>query len=211
MSNSVYRYLREEDFADQLANGDIYLSTLSECRKFENSQRGDKEEGFEHYFSNGCQQGSGKDSELVERASRLSIDISEDSEDILILGNRRVTIVQDAYVLCTTLGFSDQNLNDDFGRFCVEITNVWKFSELVSAKLNDHVHWTQFGMGPIKYADRYYEDLEQSPGPIGFVKPKDLYADQKEFRFLWYVSGVQELSPIKLHCPEAVQFMKRIA
>ena len=61
------------------------------------------------------------------------------------------------------------------------------------------------------YRDRTYTGLENPPGPIGFVKPVDQYAEQQEFRFLWTPKSMQEIQPFLLECPEIKSICKRKA
>ncbi|MFJ4392985.1 hypothetical protein [Pseudomonas soli] len=137
MIKSVYRFIKSEVHADQLARGEIYISTLETCRGFEDPQRGDKEEGYERYFNKGTISGGGSNSEFVYQANQLGMLIGPDATGITIVGGERLTKLHDSYVLCTTMGFSRESLTESFGKYCVEIFDVDGFAKVVTQCLYD--------------------------------------------------------------------------
>ncbi|UQB41932.1 hypothetical protein JX580_09710 [Thiomicrospira microaerophila] len=209
-SQSVYRFFQEEWQADALARGDVWLSTLETCRAYENPEQGDSEEGHETYNS-GHAVGGSSDPELVEVARRSGIHIGPGCSNITISNNIRKSVLHDAYVLCTTTEFSPEKLGETFGRYCVEITNPRQFFIAVSEVLEGIVSIREAAAGKVIYKNRLYTGMERPPGPIGFVKPPDLYASQKEFRLLWLPREANGLNPFLLKCPEVGGLCKRIA
>ena len=207
---SVFRFFNEEDHANTLAQGDVYLSTLESCRAYENAEQGDSEEAYETYNS-GHAVGRGDDPEIIRRAQQSGAYISLNSERVTISNNTRITSLPDAYVLCTTIEFSPENINEEIGKFCVEIKNPRKFFNVVSRKIDSISAIREAAIGKIKYADRNYTGMDQPPGPIGFVKPRFPYEKQKEFRFLWIMENMGKLEPILINCPEIRNLCKRIA
>lgn len=208
-SKSVYRFFQEEWQADALARGDVWLSTLETCRTYENPEQGDSEEGHETYNS-GHAVGGSNDQELVEVARRSGIHIGPGCSNITISNNTRKAVLPDAYVLCTTTEFSPEKLSETFGRYCVEITNPRHFFIAISEALEGIVSIREAAAGNVIYKNRLYTGMEHPPGPIGFVKPPDLYASQKEFRFLWIPRDANALNPILLKCPDVGHLCKRI-
>lgn len=207
---SVYRFFQEECHADALAGGDIWLSTLETCRSYENPQQGDPEEAQETYNS-GYAVGGSSDSAFVEVARRSGIRIGPGCSNITISNNTRRSAIPDAYVLCATTKYSPDKLGDTFGRHCVEITNPRLFFIAATEALEEFVQIREAAAGRVIYKDRYYTGLENPPGPIGFVKPPDVYAVQNEFRLLWIPVEANSLNPWLLSCPKARHFCRRIA
>jgi len=206
---SVYRFFKEEEHANALARGDIYLSTLDNCRAYEDAEQGDPEEAYETYLSGHLVGGSDND-KFVEQAQRASIHIGEGCRDIQIINCSSTRTLPDAYVLCTTTEFSPENLNEKFGKYCVEIKDPRKFFVAVSKKLNSISTIREAATREIIYRDRNYTGLDQPPGPIGFVKPSVPYEKQKEFRFLWIMENMGELNPPLLKCPEISHLCRRV-
>ncbi|MGP9558241.1 hypothetical protein [Psychrobacter sp. AOP7-A1-24] len=209
--SSVYKFFKEEEHADALARGDVYLSTLENCRAYENSEQGDSEEAHETYFS-GTLSGGGNDPEFVEQARRAGIGISKNANDIFLASCSNKKSIKDAYVLCASAEHAPENMNEAIGnKFCVEIKNPRVFFNAVSKKISSVSTIRKASMGKIIYADRSYTGLDQPPGPIGFVKPAFPYEKQKEFRFLWIMENMGEINPPLLQCPEISHLCKRIS
>ena len=208
-SRSAYRLYQEEWQADSLARGDVWLSTLETCRAYENPEQGGPEEAHETY-NTGHIVGGSNDPDLIEVARRSSIHIGPGCSNITLNNNTKKTVLPDAYILCTTAEYSPENLSNTFGKYCVEITNPKKFFIHISASLKRKATIKEAAAGNVIYKDRHYTGMEPPPGPIGFVKPSDLYATQKEFRFLWIPENPTELTPFLLKCPEATHLCKRI-
>lgn len=207
---SVFRFFKKEEDANTLAQGDVYLSTLERCRSYENAEQGDSEEAYETYNS-GHAVGRGDDPEIIRRAQQSGIYISPNIGRVTISNNTRITSLPDAYVLCTTTEFSPENINEEIGKFCVEIKNPREFFNVISRKIDSMFAIREAGAGKIKYADRNYTGLDQPPGPIGFVKPSIPYKKQKEFRFLWLMENMDNLEPLLIKCPEISNLCTRIA
>lgn len=205
----VYRFFKEEEHANALARGDIYLSTLESCRAYEDAEQGDPEEAYETYLSGNIVGGS-SDAEFVEKARRMGVIIGSNCNNIKFSNCSRTTSLPDAYILCTTTEFSPENLGEKFGGYCVEIKNPRKFFNIISRKINSIYAIREAAIGTVKYADRKYTGMEAPPGPIGFVKPSFPYEKQKEFRFLWLMENMNKLEPLLIECPEISRLCKRV-
>lgn len=207
---SVYRFFSEEWQADALASGKVWISTLEICRTYEDPEQGDPQEAIEAYYS-GHATGHGNNADFVEIAKRTGIVFGPECVNGTISNNVNIGYLPDAYVLCTTVEFSPDKLSETFGHYCVEITDPFEFFLKVSSALEKHESIHQAATGKVTYKDRAYTGLQDSPGPIGFVKPVDKYAPQKEFRFLWVPENMDILNPVLLHCPEVKSMCRRIA
>ena len=205
----VYRFFDDPAYADAFACGEVFVSTLKRCREYEDPLQGDPEEGFEHYNSGRSITGHGSDKEFVARAARAGVFLDSSAESITIENQQVTSYLSNAYVLCTTLGF-EKDLSGTFGRSCVRITNLEAFSYELTKALAKDVRLLQSLRGPVAYRARDYRELEEAPGVLGFVKPPDLYASQREYRFLWTVEDGEDVIPRVVSCPNIVPFVERV-
>ncbi|QKJ65627.1 hypothetical protein HQN60_02100 [Deefgea piscis] len=208
-NGAVYRFFPEEWQADELCNGNIWISTLESCRKYEDPSQGDSHEATQTYQS-GHIAGGSNDLAFIEMASRSGISIGEGCSNITISNCNNTQKLSDAYVICTTKSFQPENLSDTFGKYCVKISNPMIFFRLVSLELNKYKSIREGAIGLIQYKDRHYTGLQPVPGPIGFIKPRDPYSNQNEFRFLWIPRNNIALHPFSLKCQSITKFCTRI-
>jgi hypothetical protein len=197
---SIYRFFAEAHHAEALLLGNVWISTLSSCRNYEDPKQGDPEEAHETYYS-GYAVGGSDDPRFVEVANRSGIKIGSNCIDIQISNCRRRTSIPDAYVLCTTTDYSPEKFSGTFGSNCVKITNIKRFFIAISNEIKKSNAIREFCAGKVIYKQRSYCEMECPPGKIGFVKPYDLYSEQKEFRFLWIPEKTDKLQPFLLKCP----------
>ena len=189
----IYRFFLEEWQAGAFLDGNIWISTLTKCREYEDNERGDKEEGYEKTHS-GTLYGSSEDTVFVEKAANMGIEIGPGCSNCTIKNSTKVIAIQDAYILCTSLSAS---ISRNFGKYGVEITNPEEFFRRVSQTLS-----LQGLCGAVDYTtqrDRNVgEKLQKHPA---FIKPLQ-YKAQQEFRFLWYPQSMDGLMPLSLNCPD---------
>lgn len=207
---AVYRYFDNAKYADDFANGLIYISTLDACRRHEDPLRGDPNEGHESFSTGSPITGDGDDPEFVEMCARAGIIMGPAARGNSISIGLATRVLEDAYVLCTTIGFDSNSLENSFGRYCVKIESIEIFFHLISKSLYEKVGDLQAMKGPIIYKERHSVGMMPAAGPIGFVKPPDKYADQREYRFLWVKKRAGAVEPIVIHCPEAAALLTRI-
>lgn len=207
----VYRFFNKESEADALAAGNVWISTLQACRRYENAERGDRAEGTTVYAT-GRIAGDTSDPELALVAKRMGVEIGSNARNVALIDNIVTTHVDDALVLCTTELFDPSSLSQAFGDHCVRISNPVEFFKIVSLSLRRYVVLRGALMGRVVYGPRHHRGLEPyPPGPLGFVKPP-VYAAQHEVRMLWDVHPAQRpLKPGLLDCPESAEFCERIA
>jgi len=207
--DSVYRYFDREEYAEAFARGEVFISTLKRCREYEDPLQGDKEEAYEHYNSGRAVTGDGSDPDFVAFAAKCGVRVAEGARGITIVDNTMTTYLADAFVLCTTLGFVN-DLSESFGKYCVKISSVDKFARALTVSLNAKYKLAQSAHGMVSYQGRHYKELENSPGLLGFVKPADPYAPQREYRFLWTALDPTEIKGCVVLCPEISQYVTRV-
>ncbi|ENL9638454.1 TPA: hypothetical protein P4F40_004968 [Escherichia coli] len=206
----VYRFFKEKIHAEALCDGKVWLSTLETCRAYEDPLQGDRGEAMHSYSVDNISGGS-SDAGFVEMCSRLGIGIGEGCSNVSIGQGKSFYSIKDAFVLCTTKEFNPSKLNSTFGNYCVEIACPIIFFEEVTKALNKIIRLKSAKMGAVIYDKREFTGLEPIPGPIGFVKPKDIYSDQKEFRFLWETIEHVEIKPLEVHCPSIARLCKLVS
>lgn len=197
----VFRFFDEEDYAEQFLRGEIYMSTISACRKAEDAERSDPDEASMLYDSGDL---TIKDSDMDPDAAHVfaSMDIHVDPgvrvTNMKIENGRSERRLTDAWVICTTLNHAPDKMSG-FGKFCIRINRPDYFFHLVSGALADERTIVEGQYGAVVYSDRRYRGRGNSPGPILFVKPPDKYVHQAEFRFGWLppLPG-EQLTPFKL-------------
>ena len=196
----VYRFFKEKSHAEALCNGDVWLSTIETCRRYEDPLQGDPDEAIQTYNS-GFISGGSDDSRFVSAVAHAGIHVGPGCSGITIQNCRSFNKMPDAFVLCTTLEFQPENLNDTFGNYCVEISNVEEFFGLITKKLKGLLPIKLGAMGVVRYGSNSFYGYQPPPGQIGFVKNRDKYSSQKEFRFLW-VPETFDIQPGLVNCPE---------
>jgi len=206
----VYRFFNDSSHADALADGKVWLSTLETCRRYEDPKQGDPEEGSVTNNS-GYAVGDSGDNNFDAIAARSGIHIGPGCSNITLSNNIAIHRLPDAIVLCTTELFDPDGLSETFGRYCVAISDPARLFAQITEQLQEVHNVAQAVYGRVIYRDRYYTGLEKPPGPIGFVKPPDKYQDQHEVRFLWTLSGQEDLQPFLLEVPEATTLCRRVA
>jgi hypothetical protein len=198
----------EQAHLDALLAGDVWISTLERCRTHEGG-RGDPGEARVDYRS-GTIVADGSDPTLQLMAERSGISIGPDVKEVFFSNNASTTQLLDAWVLCTTERFAPKRM-EAFGKYCVRIDQPSRFCEVVTNHIVKQcpVHSS---LGRVRYRERFYEGIDPAPGPLGFVKPPDIYAEEQEFRMLWTpVTARYSLDPLVVRCPEVRALVSRVA
>jgi hypothetical protein len=206
----LYRFFEEEKHANALVKGEVWISTLDVCRNYEQQGRGDSSEG-ELTYNSGYIRGDGDNPALRETARRSGIGLGEGVRNITISNNTHYQRLPDAWVLCATEDYQLEGIKG-IGRHCVRINNPVEFFRRLTAALHIACGIREAVLGRIRYSVRAYRSLEPEPGPIGFVKPPDTYAHQKEVRMFWTPRNHQErLEPTLLKAQAIAKLCTRIA
>jgi hypothetical protein len=199
----LYRFFDTAEHADALTQGHVWITTFQTCRGYENRNQGDPGEGSETY-SPGLVSLSGEDKNHVEIARRMGIGLTGPGK-LTAFGVGSRSVIDDAYMLCTSMRFDPAAFSATFNAdYCTEITDAGQFFRSVTARLRD-----RFGsrlraatIGTVTYRERAYSGLDDSPGPIGFVKPQVPYKGQAEVRMVWGVGGPHSYEPFTLYVPD---------
>ena len=204
----IYRFLDKPKHVEDLIRGEVWISTLERCRKYEGA-RGDSDEGSVDYQS-GTIIADGDDDTLQLMAKRSGISIGKDVKSILFSNNSSSVSIPDAWVFCTTERCATERLRQ-FGSYGVRINEPIRFCEAVTARISAQ-HEVTAMVGRIRYRERFYKATDPEPGPLGFVKPPDKYADEVEFRMLWKPEWklTSPLEPMTVNCPEIRTLVSRL-
>lgn len=202
----LYRFLDEEKYAGDLAQGRFRITTLRRVRAHEKLQ-GDIGEGSEWYFSDSPSSG---DPRFEEVAARTGITIGPAAHGVTIRWNVTHRVVWDAYLLCLTKSFDPGRFAKDFGNFCCEITDARRFFDLVTDHLTGRPDWQCAEMGSVIYGKRTPQGLDFPSVPSMFVKPP-IYEDQEEVRLTWFGAPPPiPLNPLDINIPALASLCCRI-
>jgi hypothetical protein len=201
--NPVYRILSDKKYIDDFFdNGNIYLSSFINFKKYEDEMQGDKSEG----------------NSLVG-----GFDDKGAGQFVMYEGG------VNAYVLCTT-NFVDTHVVSDFkGVGAIKINDSVNFGKEIARKLP---YVTTGIEGDCIYGDSKAQILENEQNKvfhnIDFKNPQNMkeeisqitlgvelfmkhkkYEHQNEHRLLWF-SNIQIQNGIVVHCPEAIQYCEKM-
>ncbi|MEZ2724100.1 hypothetical protein ACBQ21_08890 [Pseudomonas putida] len=204
---TIYRFLDDEGYAKDFVNGQILVTTLECCRNYKNAARGDKNEGREVYHLDQYVTGNSYDSWFQSAIANTGIVVGEGCYGVTVGDIRSTNYLSDAYVLPTTIGFSDDSLVSDFGEHCVEIFDVAGFAHALNLAMREQLNTPSGLVGQVTYASQLYRYGESRPGVIGFVKEPKGYEDQEEFRFLWESSNAK-IDRVVVNVPDASRFCR---
>jgi hypothetical protein len=183
----VYRYFAEEWQAKALTQGGVFFSTLNRCREAEEAKGADPEEAREVY-AQGVAWGNSESAEMRTILDRLGF-VDLHGSNIKLGFNVSMRKIPDAFVICTSEDLSPA-LAARFGQFCVRLDKPVEFFRRLHRALvhrrAQHHRWYHHGwFDRVTYVpSNGYDDLEDSPGPLGFVKRMPFELEQ-EARFLF--------------------------
>ncbi len=201
--NPIYRILSDIQYIeDFFVNGNIYLSSFQNFKKYEDEMQGDRTEG--HNLVGGF---NGKDSShFVSYEGGIN-----------------------AYVLCATNSLNENVIKDFKGVGAIKIKDSVNFGKEIVRKLPfvntgiegdciygdskvqtlENEHNKVFQDIDFKNPVSIKEELSQiTLGVEMFMKHKK-YEHQQEHRLLWF-SEVQIDNGIVIHCPEAIKYCDKI-
>lgn len=182
---SAYRFFREEAHAEALARGDVWLTTLEDCRHRELADGGDPDEGLIRYSHDDIA-GHTSDPAIRETLRRLGLPF-EEGDHVTLEGNVSINRVPDAWVLCMTSKFAPEKMQSKYGTSCVEIGNTIELMfQITHALLEAGAQLRSVAHGYVHYRDLTYKNLEPMPRQPGFMKWPDQYRDENEYRIIWW-------------------------
>ena len=137
--------------------GNILISTLSACREYEDSEKGDSTEGICEFTNNSNIIGKSNDKIITEEANRLGFEII-DCENVTFENNTAINYIDDAFLLCLTSEKDRKILKDNFGEYGVKITNVEKFQDIINEALCSKFKFKNIGWrrGFVEYQEKEF-------------------------------------------------------
>lgn len=206
LPSKLYRFFDKKEFADDFVNGKLRISTLETCRNHENKAQGDAEEGYMFNYIKRIHSSHPRFHEISNRGGICMVD----SENCVIENNTYTEYIEDAYLLCTTTKYHPEDFTDDFGSYCVEITDPLKMMEIITQTLHSTSKVTHCKYSEVKYRSRTFQQEEIIENLMEFLKPDtDIYMSQNEFRFVWYTE-ISPITPINIECGSFSEFCKII-
>lgn len=198
--DKVYKYCPERQFAEDLLSGRPWITTIDTCRSYEHPLQGDAGEAI-HEFINCSLTGGSEDIHFVEMAKELGIHIGPGGKNFTVRSRHAKMQLRDAYIYCTSGMHSPSSMAEPFGRYCVEIRYPDKFFLEVTKIIQSMTTLRSACIGQVAYIDRKFVNVT-APGNIGrhlgFFKPPDPYAEQREVRMLWDAGPTINIEPFKL-------------
>ena len=202
---TIYRYMHEEEYIDMFAEGKIKVSTLDNCRKYENQEQGDSEEAKETFVVSHMTE---KDPNFHKKANQLGMSFGNCS-NVTITNCTSTNHLPNGFIICTTSRRDDEKFAKDFGRFCVKINDADKFFALVNNEIQKEFKLLGGDHKRVVYREQNYKDDELPPGKIGFVK-RQKYTWQEEYRFLWLPHNFNQCETLYLDIPALKNLCGRI-
>lgn len=207
----LYRFFDNPNYADDFVKGVIRVTTLNECRKYEDPEKGDPGEAIHQLEVKRISSNDLSADDFKSLSARVGINIEGTCNNIVLSNIRRIKKLHDAYVLCTTLEHQPKHFKKGFGQYCVRINKPYLFSRIISYAMFMQTKIEHCQHGKINYRERVIDQSEDEKSfAIGFLKPKDIYEPQKEYRFLW-VPNKSPISPLFLSCPNIEGICERIS
>jgi len=181
----AFRYFKDINYAEQMAAGRFQISTLSACREYEESKRGDQDEGTGIY-NTGYLTGDNPNFTKLARKAGISLSLAHPNASIILNNNVITTRIPDAYIICMShQEITDPETLDTFGRHYVKISDVELFSHRVGIVLSRQINANfNHEKGRVSYGGHHHAGEEPSPGRIGFTK-EARYSPQHEYRAMW--------------------------
>ncbi len=197
----IYRFFNEPDHAIDLAAGKVWISTLGFCRNCERTGQGDIGEATHNFVIGRAWHGNSSDPQFAKAFDRLGIYADEFSSGTLE-NTRKIEMIPDAYVICTSEICDRSVLGSTFGIHGVEISKPIEFLRLIDAALKKVARVESGTIGRIRYKSRTVPGASDPPGLLGYVKPPEGYAHQREVRLLWKALSLPPIKSFLLDVPE---------
>lgn len=207
----LYRFFASKERADQFANGEIWISTLAECRKHEDFHQGDADEGSNTFHISSFESGTTEQEIESKILNRLRFDTN--GAKIIMKDCKSKTSIKNAFLLCTTKNKDIENLSDKW-KYGVQInTTSKKLNFLLNASLifNNKVPVVSNLYGITNYnISRDFSDINNPPPHSAFLKPQ-IHASQEEYRFYWECPRNYEYkNGILVKCESLKKYLKKL-
>jgi hypothetical protein len=196
----VFRHIPEERYADQFVTGEsIWVSTFQRCREYEDKEQGDAGEGtMLHHIKHA----SSRDQGFESIARQYGI-VSSGGGTITMTNTTGFHVVDDAYVVCFSMGVFGEDLMSKFGRYPVKVLDIELFARYLEFEMRKYVPTVRYGLGlgPVTYAERFYQGYDSPPSDIHFVKPEHPFKIQREYRVVIKCEPGHKYQPFAVNVP----------
>lgn len=173
--------------------GSVWVSTLEACRKYEEKDRGDPGDGT-MWTQHPDAYGDGDTDAVVESLNLIGVSVPRDAKRVTVQDLSELNHIPDAWLFCMSAEYNPSTMKS-FGRYCVGIRDPQQLYDRLTDSIHTLTPLKQRARGPVTYADRSHLASEPSPGVIGFVKPRDLYGEQREWRMMFIPTAPEKLKP----------------
>jgi hypothetical protein len=201
----LFRFFKEPQWADKLASGEVFLSTLERCRQYEDPLQGDPGEGIHvRGLPDGYAVWGQPGAQELAAAHNFHL---RPGSNIVFRGNTERVVVPDGWLLCLTTEDTPA-IRETFGHHGVVINDPWRFFRTIHRSLsgNPSVWFAVFG--PIIYEERSLPHVLEQP-IHAMVKPEQ-YQHQAEVRMFWHPTAGTAVTEMTLNLPGAARYMTRL-
>jgi hypothetical protein len=210
----LYRAVDKPEYAEDFANGRVWITTVQQCRATEDAQRRDTGEMPTLYYFGGTVTGDPHDPAFREIAQRQvgPFTPGPSARHWTFSNNTVRTSVLNAFLLCTSP--YPNAVSPKFGSHLIRINQPHEFLIALSLALHAERRTLQYGIvGRVKYEWEYagprtYQGLDPEPDQA-FGKPVR-YEDEREVRMVWSMVNPRQ-KPFLLNCPQARDFVTRLS
>lgn len=210
MPTQVFRYFDEEDHAQRLLKGYVWLSTLDWCRTCDEA-RADPSEAKMTIGHDGIHglDPSPAAARLRELARPFIGDISGANAFIH-------PVIQFSYshpnavLFCTSLSEPNEYLRRQFGKYCVRI----RLPEIFCQRLNNVLARTldapNYAMGSLQYRGRLLNGSREEMLHPAFLGPAENHREN-EFRMMWDLPKGKEIDRHEILVPGIARLCSLVA
>ena len=204
MPRVVYRFFEEEEHADALVRGEVWLSTLIFVRKHHHAA--DPGEGIAGWTPDFPRDDKIRQDHVIDQMNATGHITMIGCSNVNFESNRIFNIEEDGYLICTTLNRAIRG----FGNYGVCINDPADFFKAVDAQLRRKILLTEMcGFGPMRYVPREIQGINAHSHHSAFIGHEHNVQEQ-EARMLWVPQDIRDLTPMLLHVPEAARFCTRL-
>ena len=201
----IYRFLDQQVHAERLLCGYVWISTVKWLRETDRA-RGDREEATLLYYPGDIDTDVAGDhtAQQLRNLSKLGFHCGPGGTLKMNFGEGDgFEVAHDppnGFVFCSSTASPTAKLRGAFGNFCVKISDVERFVQIMSRSMARYAG--EWQAGRIDYSGRVYRGASVIPdsgtlflGPAG-------NAAEAEYRMFWSPRSEVTVEPFELYAPE---------